>query len=119
MTRGGEWNIVYYESANRDSPVYEFINDLEAKAKAKMINTLDLLEEYGTTLGSPHVRKLTGTGVWELRVLGKDSIRVLYVAVSGKTFLLLHGYTKTSQKTPKKEIKIALARLKEYRLRKS
>jgi len=39
------------------------------------------------------------------------------VAKIGQVFLLLHGFSKKKQKTPRKEIKIALERLKEYRKR--
>ncbi|MBU1327004.1 type II toxin-antitoxin system RelE/ParE family toxin [Patescibacteria group bacterium] len=55
----------------------------------------------------------------ELRILGGDSIRIFYVATSGRAFLLLHGFIKKSRKAPKKEIKVALTRLKEYKLKKS
>ena len=115
----GEWNIVYYESLSGDIPVYDFIENLSPTAKSKVSNTFDLLAEHGIKLGLPHVKKVTGTKLWELRILGGDSIRVFYVATSGRTFLMLHGFIKKSQKAPKKEIKIATARLKEYESRRS
>ncbi|MBI2066271.1 type II toxin-antitoxin system RelE/ParE family toxin [Candidatus Woesebacteria bacterium] len=114
-----EWNIIYYESPSGDIPVYDFIESLSSTAKSKVLNTFDFLTEFGVKLDLPHVKKVTGTGLWELRILGGDSIRIFYVATSGRTFLLLHGFIKKSQKAPKKEIKIAIARLKEYKSRKS
>ena len=116
---GEEWNIIYYESPSGDTPVYDFIESLSSTAKSKVSNTFDFLTEFGVKLGLPHVKKVTGTGLWELRILGGDSIRIFYIATSGRTFLLLHGFVKKSQKAHKKEIKIALARLKEYRLKRS
>ena len=114
-----KWNIVYYQSSQQSkSPVYEFINSLSSKAKSKIINAIDLLEEYGTRLGSNHVKKLTGTDLWELRILGQDNVRILYTAVTGKTFLLLHGFIKKKQKTDKRGLDTALVRLKEYLLNK-
>ncbi len=65
----------------------------------------------------PHVKKLTGTELWELRILGSDSVRVLYVAMTGKTFVLLHGFKKKKDKTPPKEIKTAESRLVELKSR--
>jgi len=65
----------------------------------------------------PHVKKITGTPLWELRVLGEASIWFLYIAKVGQSFLLLHGFTKRKQKTPKKEINIALDRLRDYKSR--
>lgn len=113
------WNIIYYKSSQQaTSPVYDFINNLDSKAKSKVFNTINLLEEYGVRLGLPHGKKLIGTELWELRMLGAENIRILYIATQGKTFLLLHGFLKKKQKTDKKEIKIALDRLKEYKARK-
>lgn len=116
---GEEWKIDYYESPGGNIPVYDFIERLSPIAKSKVSNTLDLLTEYGIKLGLPHIKKVLGTELWELRILGGDSIRIFYITASGRTFLLLHGFIKKSQKAPKKEIKIALSRLKEYKLRRS
>lgn len=114
-----EWNIIYYESSSGNIPVYDFIESLSPTAKSKVSNTFDLLTEFGIKLGLPHVKKVVETNLWELRILGGDSIRIFYVATSGKVFLLLHGFIKKSQKAPKKEIKIALERLKEYKPKRS
>lgn len=114
-----KWKIIYFETANGDSPATEFINGLTPEAKEKIIDTIDLLEEFGVQLGLPHVKKVVGTELWELRVLGKDNIRIFYVAIQRKTFLLLHGFKKKKQKTDRKEVKIAQERLAEYRFRKS
>ena len=109
------WNIIYYQSLQQvSSPVYDFINRLDPTAKSKVINTINLLEEYGIRLSPPRAKKLAGTDLWELRMLGEDNIRIFYVAVVNKAFLLLHGFIKKKQKTDKKEIKTAMARLKEY-----
>lgn len=62
---------------------------------------------------------MTGTPLWELRILGEDSIRVFYIAIMESTFLFLHAFKKKKQKTPKKEIDIALKRLEEYKMRKN
>lgn len=113
-----EWKIDYYESSGGNIPVFDFIEGLSPTAKSKVSNTLDLLTEYGIRLGPPHIKKVVGTELWELRILGGDSIRIFYITISGRKFLLLHGFIKKIQKTPKKEIKIALGRLKEYKLRK-
>ena len=112
-----KWKVILYRTASGDYPVQEFIDSLEIKVQSKVKDSIKLLQGFGIRLGLPHVKKLTGTELWELRILGSDSIRVLYVAVTGKTFVLLHGFKKKKDKTPPKEIKIARYRLVEYRLR--
>lgn len=113
-----KWKVKAYESLTGDIPVEEFIKSLNKKARLKISRTLDLLEEFGLEGAYPHVKKLVGTSLWELRILGSDSIRILYITITGKIFLLLHGFKKKSQKTPPREIAIAAKRLNEYRSRK-
>lgn len=114
-----KWKIVYYQAPTQsNSPVFDFIQNLDAKAKSKIINIIDLLAESGIMLGLPHAKKLTGTSLWELRTLGQDNIRIFYVAIIDKSFLLLHGFQKKKQKTDQKEIKIAGKRLVEHESRK-
>ena len=112
-----QWKVILYRSPSGDHPVQQFLDGLEIKAQSKVQDAIKLLKEFGIRLGPPHDKKLTGTDLWELRILGSDSIRVLYVAVTGKTFVLLHGFKKKKDKTPPKEIKIAENRLLEYRSR--
>lgn len=111
------WKIIYYETSQDNSPVFEFIQNLDIKVQNKIATVLDLLEELGTLVGPPHSRKVTGTPLWELRILGSDSIRIFYVAVVNRKFLLLHAFQKKKQKTDKKEIKTAIDRLNDFQPR--
>lgn len=112
-----KWKVILYRNSSGDYPVQEFIDSLEIKAQSKVKDTIKLLQEFGIQLGLPHVKKITGTQLWELRIVGSDSARVLYVAMTGKTFVLLHGFKKKKDKTPPKEIKIAEDRLADLRSR--
>ncbi len=107
------WRIEYYKNQRGDEVVRKFINSLSPTTKSKVIDTLDLLEKFGIQIGPPHSKKVIGTPLWELRVLGESSVRIFYVAKINKTFWLLHGFIKKSQKTPEYEIKTAVKRLKE------
>lgn len=112
-----KWKILLYRTLQGESPVQEFIDSLELRAQAKVYDAINLLRSFGIKLGPPHVKKLTGTEMWELRILGADSIRVLYIAITGKTFLILHGFKKKKDKTPPKEIRVAEERLANHRTR--
>ena len=112
------WKIEYYEFPSGDKPVEKFINQLEEKTQVKVTRMLDLLEEFGIKIGLPHAKKLIGTDLWELRILGANNIRILYISMHNRIFLLLHAFKKKTQRIERKEIKIALDRLNEYRLRK-
>lgn len=113
------WRIDYYESPVGNKPVEEFIHSLEEKTQTKVVRALELLEEFGIQVGPSHTKKVIGTQMWELRILGTDNIRVFYIAKKQRSFLLLHGFQKKTKKTEKKEIQIAIKRLNEYTSRKT
>lgn len=112
------WKTIFYNTSQGGTPVDDFILSLDFRIQSKIRYVIKMLQEFGIHLGLPHIKKLTGTEFWELRILGEDSIRILYVAVTGRTFLFLHGFKKKKDKTPPTEIKIAQDRLNEFRLRK-
>lgn len=111
------WKILLYKTPQGDTPVNDFILELDLKAQSKVRDMIKILQEFGVRLGLPHVKKLTSTELWELRIVGGDSIRILYIAISGRNFLLLHGFKKKKDKTPPKEIKVAQDRLAEFESR--
>lgn len=111
-----KWKVIYYISPTGDNPVKEFLN-IHIRAKVKAIRILSHLEEYGLLSIIPYVKKLTGTPLWEIRILGKDNVRILYVSRKEKRILLLHAFEKKKDKTPKKEIDTALNRLAEIERR--
>lgn len=107
-----KWKIIYYTSASGKNPVKKFL-DTHPKVKLKALRILSYIEEFGLSYAIPHIKKLTGTPLWEIRILGEDNARILYVTRQGKQILLLHAFMKKTDKTPKKEIDISLVRLSE------
>jgi len=113
------WEVETYESQSGEKPVDKFIKSLDANTQQKFLRMLDYLAEFGLEGVYQHTKKLKDTSIRELRILGATSIRIFYVTLSGKIFLLLHGFKKKSQKTPLREIATAQKRLEEYLSRKN
>ena len=82
--------------------VETFIESLTEKEIAKVIRTIELLEEFENKLGMPHSKHLDD-GLLELRVRGKREIRIFYCFCKSKA-VLLHAFIKKTQKTPEKEL---------------
>ena len=118
-TMADQWKIELYTTASGDKPVEALIEALQTKARLKVYDAIELLQEFGLEVGYPRVKKLAESKLWEYRILGSDNIRIFYVAITGKTFLILHVFVKKKQKTPNKEIRTAEERLHEYRTRKN
>ena len=108
------YEIIYYESF-KEKPVVEFIINQFPKEQAKILREIDLLKNFGLSLGMPHIRKVKNTELWELRIKhGNNIFRILFKDLDNNTYLLLHGFQKKQEKIPKREIDTALKRLKEY-----
>ncbi len=113
------WSINYYRSATDKYPVAEFIDSLDTKSRARIARTLDFLEEFGTNLGMPYARYLKKQ-LWELRIRhSKNRYRIIYFLDTGKTFILLHGFTKKTGPVPRVDIETAERRRDDYLLRRS
>jgi len=109
------YEIIYYESFKENYPVFEFISSQHPKEQAKILREIDLLQRFGLSLGMPHLRKIKNTNLWELRIMHSSNIfRIIFKDLDKKTFLLLHGFQKKQEKTPKREIDTALKRLIKY-----
>jgi phage-related protein len=63
----------------------------------------------------PYVKHLESV-LWEMRLKGKDGIaRAVYVTAAGRRIVILRVFTKKTEKTPRREIELALQRSKEVR----
>ena len=103
------WNIQLFETQRGEKPVEEFIISKSPQTKAKIAHLINLLEIHGNILGMPHSKQLI-KGLYELRIRGKQEIRMIYAFV-GKKIYLLHAFKKQTQKTPARELIVAQRRL--------
>ena len=93
-----------------DKKVQNFIFQLDRNTSAKMSRIIDLLEEFGHTLRYPFSRKI-GDKLFELCVRGKIEVRVFYT-FHNCAAVLIHGFVKKTQKTPKREVLLAYKKIK-------
>ena len=104
-----------------DIPVLDFLLSLDAKMRAKAFSEIELLEKHGFKLKEPYVKPIKGPkykGIFELRVkFASDISRIFYFTYHQKTFVLLHGFTKKTEKTPQRELERALRYKEDYERR--
>jgi len=104
------WIIKYY---NRE--VQNKISEMPVSIRANYARLTELLTEFGADLRLPHSRAM-GNGLFELRLKGKEGIgRVFYCTLKEKQIVILHSFIKKTTKTPKKELDIAIKRMKEVK----
>jgi len=112
------WRVKFYQKANGDIPVKDFLESLSEKHRAKAYWEIELLAEYGPALKEPyvkHIEKSAPKSIWELRIkFGGDASRIFYFLSAGSRFIMLHGFLKKTRKTPKKEIETALRYMDDF-----
>ena len=73
------------------------------------------MQVFGPDLGMPHTRAM-GSGLFELRLKSLEGIgRVFYCTLVKRKIVMLHQFVKKTDKTPPKELTIALKRMKEWK----
>ena len=92
------------------------IRALPFDMQAHFARLTDVFRDHGLrAMREPYAKHLSGK-LWELRLKGRDGIaRSIYVTASGERVIVLRTFVKKTQKTPPREIDIALARMKEVR----
>ena len=67
----------------------------------------------------PPLSKPIGEDLFEMRHVGKLNTRVLYFFAKGQRIIAIHGIRSKNQRISERDIKIALERKKDWRLRKA
>lgn len=101
--------VIFFKKARGDEPVKDYISSLSPMEQEAIEALFTELAQKGY-LSPPFCRKLKGVEkLWELRP-GRH--RVIYFYYEGNTAVLLHAFKKQSQKTPMREIEVAMQRMK-------
>ncbi|MBI3443305.1 type II toxin-antitoxin system RelE/ParE family toxin [Candidatus Woesebacteria bacterium] len=105
------YKVYFFQTARGTSLVKEFMEEQNEEIYAKILRSIKLLRYGGPFLKPPDARKID-KNLYELRIRGKEAIRIFYTKTEDG-YILLHAFKKKTQKIPKKELKIAIDRVKE------
>ena len=101
------YKIKFYKDKKGREPVKDYLRGLresknlrDRKQADKVQDYIELLRVEGKAAGLPYVKHIKGE-LWELRPAHD---RIFFVAFLENTFVLLHQFTKKTQKTPQSEI---------------
>ena len=99
----------FYTKAGGRKPVRDWLLAL-SKEDRRVIGRDIQKVEFGWPIGMPYCRAF-GYGLWEVRsdLIGGRIARVIFCIVNGE-MVLLHGFEKKTQKTPPRDIELALRR---------
>ena len=113
------YEVIFYYDKSGKSDIVDWLDSLKKnsdKNKNSRINWektlayIGALERYGTRLGEPYVKHIEDD-IWELRPLRN---RILFFYWKDNKFVLLHHFTKQTQKTPRRELETAVRKKQDY-----
>ncbi len=104
------YKVYFFQTSRGTFPVKEFMEEQNEEIYTKILRSIKLLREGGPFLKPPDAKKID-RNLYELRIRGQKAVRIFYTkTVAG--YFLLHAFKKKTQKIPKKELKIAIDRMK-------
>ena len=105
-----DYTISYYSEQVQDD-----ILALPDTLAARYVVLTRRMVSLGPNLGEPHT-KAFGSSLFELRLKGAEGIaRVFFCMMVGRRIIMLHSFVKKTNKTPPRELDIAITRLKEMK----
>src|ERR1044072_2277372 len=114
MAQQHDWAVVFYRDEQGGSPVREFLRRLDEDAQHSIGWAIEQLRVRNVQAHEPLVRHLEDK-LWELRRESRTNIyRVIYFFFAGRRIILVHGFQKKTQKTPRQELEIARARYRAF-----
>jgi len=104
--------VVFFQTAVGNEPVREWLKGLP-KEERQSVGEDILTVQYAWPTGKPLVDSL-GDGLWEVRSRLKNRIARTLFIIADEEIVLLHGFIKKDQKTPKVDLDLARKRKKQY-----
>lgn len=105
--------VHFYRTDAGVEPVRDWLRSLP-HSERKIIGEDLKTVQIGWPLGMPLVRKMD-KNLWEVRIILPGKIARILFTVIGEHMVLLHGFIKKSQTTPKDDLQTAWNRLKQIR----
>src|SRR5882672_11193338 len=103
-------SVSFFRTASGNEPVRDWLKSLPREERRIMGEDIKTVQ-FGWPLGMPLVRKLDRS-LWEVRSRLPDRIaRVIFTTGEGR-MILLQGFIKKSQKTPREDLELARTRLR-------
>ncbi len=103
-------SVAFFRTEAGREPVREWLKALPREER-RIIGEDLKTAQFGWPLGMPLIRKLD-KDLWEVRSRLPERIARVIFTASGDRMVLLHGFIKKSQKTPREDMELAKSRLR-------
>lgn len=107
--------IIFYRTESGRCPIEAFLDSLTSKQAQKAVWVLRLIEELDIVPNQYFKKLVNAEDIWEVRVqVGGNIFRLLGFFDGDLLLILTNGFAKKTQKTPAREIALAIDRKRDY-----
>jgi len=103
-------DVRFFKTDGGTEPVRDWLRELSAIDKKTIGEDIKTVQ-FGWPLGMPLVRKMD-KDLWEVRIHLESRIARVLLTISDGKIVLLHGFIKKSQTTPKRDLDLAKDRMR-------
>lgn len=103
-------DVRFFKTDGGTEPVRDWLRELSAIDKKTIGEDIKTVQ-FGWPLGMPLVRKMD-KDLWEVRIHLESRIARVLLTISDGKIVLLHGFIKKSQTTPKHDLDLAKDRMR-------
>ena len=98
---GPAFKVFAYERSNASCQVAEYVDSLNDRNRKRFTALLNYSAKNGPPRNKEKCRKVAGEDFWEFKV---HQQRIFWCYGPRKQIVLLHGFTKKSNQTPRREL---------------
>ena len=114
MNTKSQLRVVFFRTDQGNEPVREWLEGLGTRDERIIDADITIVAEHWPLVARTRlVKKLQDKGnLWEIRTRiseGKRTARILFTIEAGE-IIILHGFIKKSQKTPRRDLRLARKR---------
>ena len=113
-----EFSVEFYETGHGRCPVRDFLEKLkQSDPNDFAIVMAGLAKLRDQQYHKPPLSKPIGSGLFELRHVGKLNTRLLYFFAKGQRIIAVHGIRNKAREISKPDLKVALERKEDWLVR--
>jgi phage-related protein len=110
-----EFTVEFYETGHGRCPVRDFLEKLKQSDPNDFAIVMAGLAKLKTQqYHKPPLSKPIGSGLFELRHVGKLNTKLLYFFAKGQKIIAVHGIRNKAREISKEDLKIALERKEDW-----
>lgn len=101
LSRGSAFEVLAYAASSANCQVEAYFDGLDERNRKRVLALLDRAAKAGPPWNQEKCRRVEGERFWEFKAYQE---RIFWCYGPDRQIVLLYGFTKKSNKTPKREL---------------